>query len=136
MLRYRLEQALLAGDLAIADLPGAWSDGLHELLGIRPNNDADGCMQDIHWPIGAFGYFPNYTLGALLAAQLFKTVQQALPDVLDEISRGDFSSLMEWLGKTIHSQGSHLEMDRLVIRATGKPLGTEDFIDHLQARYC
>ena len=71
MLRYRLERAMLAGDLALADLPGAWNDGMRELLGIVPPDDALGCLQDIHWPDGGWGYFPTYTLGALAAAQLF-----------------------------------------------------------------
>ena len=77
MLRYRLERAMLAGDLALADLPGAWNEGMHELLGIVPTDDAVGCLQDIHWPDGAWGYFPTYTLGALAAAQLFAAARKA-----------------------------------------------------------
>ena len=79
MLRYRLERAILGGDLALADLPGAWNDGMKELLGIVPPNDALGCLQDIHWPDGAWGYFPTYTLGALAAAQLFAASSALFP---------------------------------------------------------
>ena len=79
ILRFRLEQALIAGDLAIADLPGAWNDGMRALLGIVPPDDARGCLQDIHWYDGAFGYFPSYTLGAMAAAQLMAAARRAVP---------------------------------------------------------
>ena len=81
ILRFRLEQALVAGTLAVADLPGAWNDGFHALLGIVPPDDARGCLQDIHWYDGAFGYFPSYTLGAMAAAQLMAAARREVPDL-------------------------------------------------------
>ncbi|HLI21268.1 MAG TPA: carboxypeptidase M32, partial [Stellaceae bacterium] len=96
ILRYRLERALLAGDLALKDLPAAWNDGMKALLGIVPPDDRRGCLQDIHWYEGAFGYFPTYTLGAMTAAQLFDAAKRADPGILPGIERGDFAPLMAW----------------------------------------
>ncbi|MBV8335597.1 MAG: carboxypeptidase M32, partial [Alphaproteobacteria bacterium] len=135
ILRYRLEQAMLAGDLAPAELPGAWAEGLRELLGIAPANDRDGCLQDIHWYDGVWGYFPTYTLGALIAAQLFEAVRTSIPDVMDIIAAGGFSPLLAWLKEQIHSKGSLLTTAELVESATGRPLGTTSFERHLRNRY-
>ena len=135
ILRFRLEQALVAGDLAVADLPGAWNDGMEELLGITPPDDARGCLQDIHWYDGAFGYFPSYTLGAMAAAQLMAAARRALPDLDAALSRGDVAPLLGWLRANIHDKGSLLGFNDLLLAATGKPLDPADFQAHLTARY-
>ena len=135
ILRYRLERAMIAGDLVPADLPGAWADGLHQLLGIAPANDREGCLQDIHWYDGVWGYFPTYTLGALIAAQLFEAAREAIPDVLGAIGRGEFAPLLGWLRERVHSKGSLLSTAELVKSATGRPLGTASFERHLHDRY-
>jgi carboxypeptidase Taq len=135
VLRYRLEKALLAGDLPLADLPGAWNEGMRELLGITPPDDRRGCLQDIHWPVGAIGYFPCYTLGAITAAQLFAAAKAAEPDILPAVARGDFAPLLGWLRANVHAQGSLLDMPDLLTRATGRPLELQPFVDHLRARY-
>jgi carboxypeptidase Taq len=135
ILRYRLEPALLAGDLALADLPGAWNEGMRELLGITPPTDREGCLQDIHWAGGAFGYFPCYTLGAMMAAQLSEALRAALPELDSLIARGDFRPLLAWLRANIHEQGSLLETRSLLTRATGRPLEPQPFLDHLRHRY-
>lgn len=135
MLRYRLERAILGGDLALADLPGAWNDGMKELLGIVPPNDSLGCLQDIHWPDGAWGYFPTYTMGALAAAQLFAAARKAVPGLLDAIGKGDFAPLLGWLRKTVHGQGSIGGTDWILTQATGAPLGGAAFKAHLETRY-
>ena len=135
MLRYRLERAVLGGDLALADLPGAWNEGLKELLGIVPPNDSLGCLQDIHWPDGAWGYFPTYTLGALAAAQLFAAARRDNPGLLEAISRGDFAPLLAWLRARVHGQGSLADTDTILSQATGAPLGTSAFRAHLETRY-
>jgi len=135
VLRYRLEKALIHGDLDLHDLPAAWNDGMQELLGITPETDRDGCLQDIHWPVGAFGYFPNYTLGGLLAAQLFQAAERAIPDLLAAIERGDFRPLRGWLRQNIHDKASSLPLQALIREATGSELGTEAFLAHLRGRY-
>jgi len=135
MLRYRLERAVLGGDLALADLPAAWNAGMKDLLGIEPPNDSLGCLQDIHWPDGAWGYFPTYTLGALAAAQLFAAARKALPDVLPAIGAGDFTPLLGWLRTNVHGKGSIADTDTILLQATGAPLGTAAFKAHLESRY-
>ncbi|MCB1885337.1 MAG: carboxypeptidase M32 [Geminicoccaceae bacterium] len=135
ILRYRLERALIDGGLAVRDLPGAWRDGMRGLLGVTPDTDREGCLQDIHWPTGAFGYFPSYTLGAVLAAQLFKAAKLARPSIPDELVEGRFDGLMGWLKAEIHAKGSLLPMDDLIVAATGKPLSADDFLAHLDERY-
>ncbi len=134
--RYRLEKALLAGDLAAADLPAAWADGMKELLGIDVPHDRDGCMQDIHWMDGAFGYFPTYTLGAMAAAQIYRAVCADLPELPGHIGRGDFAPLMSWLRRNIHEQGRlHASADELLLAATGSQLDGAIFREHLEMRY-
>jgi carboxypeptidase Taq len=135
ILRYRLERAMLAGDLALADLPGAWNDAMEELLAVRPPNDAEGCLQDIHWYDGAWGYFPTYTLGAMTAAQLFAAAVDAVPEIPEALARGEFAPLLAWLRENVHERGSLLTAPQLVTEATGAPLAATPFKAHLKARY-
>jgi carboxypeptidase Taq len=135
ILRYRLEKAMLEGDLEVADLPGAWNESMQELLGLTPPDDRLGCLQDIHWSVGAIGYFPCYTVGAVMAAQLFEAAKAAEPDILPAVERGDFSPLLGWLRSNVHEQGSLVDMPELLTRATGRPLELQPFLDHLRARY-
>jgi len=119
----------------VAELPGAWRDGMQALLGLTPANDRMGCLQDIHWPEGAFGYFPTYTLGALAAAQFFAAARAAEPGIPEALGRGDFGPLMAWLRPHVHALGSSLSSSEIITRATGAPLGTAAFRAHLEARY-
>ncbi len=135
ILRFRLEQALIAGDLAVADLPGAWNEGMLSLLGITPPDDARGCLQDIHWYDGAFGYFPSYTLGAMAAAQLMAAARRDVPGLDAALAEGSHAPLLAWLRTHVHSQGSRLGFNDLLQAATGKPLDPADFEVHLAARY-
>src|SRR6516162_9357233 len=135
ILRYRLERAMIAGELAPAELPGAWVEGLRAVLGVAPNTDREGCLQDIHWYDGNWGYFPTYTLGALIAAQLFETASRDVPDLTQAIAAGEFSPLLRWLRDKVHSKGSLLSTGELVEEATGRPLGTASFERHLRNRY-
>jgi carboxypeptidase Taq len=135
ILRYRLEQALLSGDLPVADLPTAWNDAMARLVGIRPPDDCDGCMQDAHWYGGSFGYFPTYTLGALAAAQLFETAARTV-DIDGTIGTGDFGPFTDWLCRNVHRQGRRFAgYDALLEHATGNPLSAAPFRRHLEARY-
>jgi carboxypeptidase Taq len=135
ILRYRLERALIDGDLSIADLPSAWNDAMGDLLGLTPASDREGCLQDIHWYDGAFGYFPTYTMGALAAAQIFAAANQQDPTIKPAIERGDFAPLMRWLRTNIHGQASFAGTDDILREATGAPLETAAFKTHLQSRY-
>ena len=135
ILRYRLEKQMIVGDLALSDLPAAWNDGLEHLLGIRPPSDREGCLQDIHWYDGAWGYFPTYTLGAMTAAQLFAAAQQSNPKMNQGIAKGDFTTLTAWLGKNVHSLGCSLSSEKVIERASGHPLDSKAFISHLKVRY-
>ncbi|MBR0661296.1 carboxypeptidase M32 [Neoroseomonas oryzicola] len=135
ILRFRLERALIGGTLEVADLPAAWNEGMRAMLGITPPDDAKGCLQDIHWHDGAFGYFPSYTLGAMAAAQLMKAARAAEPGLDAALARGDMAPLLGWLRTNVHSKGSFLGFQDLLRSATGKPLDPQDFIDHLTARY-
>ncbi len=135
ILRFRLERAMIGGDLAVADLPGAWAEGLRSLLGIAPPDDARGCLQDIHWHDGAFGYFPSYTLGAMAAAQLMKAARAAEPGLDAALAEGDLSPLLRFLRANVHADGARLGFQDLLRAATGKPLDPSDFTAHLTARY-
>ena len=135
ILRYRLERAMLAGDLKPADLPGAWAAAMREMLALAPDNDREGCLQDIHWYDGNWGYFPTYTLGALIAAQLFEAVRRDVPGLMQAIAGGEFAPLLGWTRERVHSKGSLLSTAALVETATGRPLGTASFEHHLRDRY-
>ena len=135
VLRYRLERAMIASDLEVADLPAAWNEGMRGLLGITPPDDRRGCLQDIHWPVGAFGYFPCYTLGALMAAQLFAAAEATVADLRPAIARGDFAPLLAWLRINVHEQGSRPLWSEIVVDATGRELSVEPYLEHLRRRY-
>lgn len=135
ILRYRLERAILAGQLSVRELPGAWNDLMQQLLGVRPADDTDGVMQDVHWPEGIFGYFPTYSLGAMAAAQLFAAARRDNPDILPGLARGDITPLFGWLDTHIRSQGCLYMPDELIARATGSGLDTAAFKAHVRARY-
>ena len=135
VLRHDLEQKLIAGDLEPADVPAAWNKGMKEMLGVDVPEDAQGCMQDVHWPGGAIGYFPAYTFGALMAAQLMESVKAALPKVDQHIRTGNFAPLRLWLHENIHRHGAHYDGETLVTRATQKPLSIEAFLRHIDRNY-
>jgi len=135
ILRTHLEQALLGGDMSLDDLPTAWNHGIGELLGITPPNDRLGCLQDLHWFDGGWGYFPTYTLGAMTAAQLFQAASQAEPSIVPGIADGDFQPLMGWLGDNIHGQGRLTHAPELLSRVTGRSLDPVVFKAHLERRY-
>ncbi len=135
ILRYRLEKALIAGEMELADLPAEWNKGMGELLGITPPDDRLGCLQDIHWYDGAWGYFPTYTLGAMTAAQLFAAAKQARPEIPAALGRGDFAPLMGWLKQHVHEQASSASGEAILEQATGQSLNPEVFKAHLRARY-
>jgi carboxypeptidase Taq len=136
ILRFELERDLVSGALAVKDVPDAWDHHMQRLLGISTRGDyRNGCMQDVHWPAGLVGYFPTYTLGALLAAQLFESASRGIPELSAGIARGELGPLDAWLREKVWAQGSRLETDALVRHATGRSLDTAAFERHLERRY-
>ncbi|MEE2698737.1 MAG: carboxypeptidase M32 [Pseudomonadota bacterium] len=135
IVRYNLERALIEGDMEIVDLPSSWNSGIKKFLGIKPTNDRDGCLQDVHWFDGAWGYFPTYTLGAMIAAQLYETAKVSKPEIKAGISEGNFKPLFSWLIYNVHSQGSLTNAKDLLKKVTKKSLSTKIFKSHLQSRY-
>jgi len=135
ILRYRLERAMIAGTLDPASLPQAWREGMQALVGIAPPDDRNGCLQDVHWYDGAWGYFPTYTLGAMTAAQLFDTAKHADPAIVSGVARGEFAPLLQWLRTNVHAHASRYTTVELIARATGRPLDAAVFEAHLRARY-
>jgi carboxypeptidase Taq len=132
VLRFELELALIEGTLAVDDVPEAWDEGMLRLLGIEVPSAADGVLQDVHWGAGLIGYFPTYSLGNLIAAQLWTRVRQDLPDVDDQLAAGDFAPLREWLGEHVHRHGRVYEMRELVQRVTGEELRVEPLVAYLR----
>ena len=135
IMRYRLEKALISGDLKVADLPGAWDDLFETLLGRRPPSLAKGALQDIHWSAGLVGYFPNYAMGALLAAQLFERANADDPEILPALGRGDFGPYFGWVRPRVHERASLVSFSDLVTEATGAPLSADAFKRHVRRRY-
>jgi carboxypeptidase Taq len=135
MLRYDLEKQLLAGELAVRDLPAAWNAGMEQRLGIKPSTDVEGVLQDIHWAVGSFGYFPNYALGALIAAQLFESLRSDVPDLDEQVARGEFAGLFAWLRTNVHGMGAKMTVQELVKQATGKPLAATAFVRYAETKY-
>ncbi len=136
ILRFEIEKGLIEGSLRPDEVPEAWDASMRQMLGLSTRgNDRDGCLQDVHWPAGMFGLFPGYTLGALTAAQMFSAVKRAHPDLDEQIRRGEFGVLDGWLREHVWSHGSFWGSMELIERATGSPLGTEAFEQHLERRY-
>ncbi|GAA3890965.1 MULTISPECIES: carboxypeptidase M32 [Gibbsiella] len=136
ILRYEIEKALIEGDIEVADIPALWNEKMQRYLGLDTvGNYRDGCMQDIHWTDGAFGYFPTYTLGAMYAAQLFNAARQAIPTLDSDIAQGNLTSLFHWLQQNIWQHGSRYPTAELIGNATGEPLNPRYFRQHLESRY-
>lgn len=136
ILRFEMEQALVAGDMQVKDIPEVWNAKMEEYLGLSTLNDvSNGPMQDVHWPGGAMGYFPSYTLGAMMAAQQWAAMEKSLPDARAGIAEGQFAPINDWRRDNIWSHGSRYTTPELMTRATGEPLNPDYFIAHLKKRY-
>lgn len=136
ILRYELEQAIIEGDLPLSDLPTLWDEKMKQYFNISTlGNDKDGVMQDVHWPSGTFGYFPAYTVGALFSAQLLESMIKELGAIEPLIKKEKMSTITDWLKTHVHAYGSRYNFEALVMKATGRPLGTEAFLSHINNRY-
>jgi carboxypeptidase Taq len=133
-IRFELEQDLITGKLAVADLPEAWNDKYESYLGIRPSNDAEGVLQDVHWSTGMFGYFPTYALGNILSVQIWDTMKQE-PDISAALLKGDFKVVRNWLRKNIHAYGRMFTTQEIAQRVTGRPLTVGPYLDYIETKY-
>ncbi|HEX8714829.1 MAG TPA: carboxypeptidase M32 [Solirubrobacteraceae bacterium] len=132
ILRFELELAMVEGDLAVLDLPGAWREGMQRLLGVQVPSDALGCLQDVHWGAGSLGYFPSYALGCLIAAQLWEAIERDLGPREEDLRRGEVAPIQMWLAERVHRYGRRLDTLPLVERATGRPLAVEPFLRYVR----
>jgi carboxypeptidase Taq len=131
VLRFELEVALIEGSLEVSDLPAAWADGMRRHLGIEVPDDARGVLQDMHWSGGAFGYFPSYALGALIAAQVWETLEADIGSQDEALHDGDVAAIRAWLAEHVHRHGRRLDTEPLVEAATGDGIDAEPFVRHV-----
>ncbi|HVR30418.1 MAG TPA: carboxypeptidase M32 [Thermoanaerobaculia bacterium] len=134
LVRFRLELALIGGEIAVAELPAAWNDGYRTLLGLEPRDDAEGVLQDIHWATGLFGYFPTYALGSLASAQLYAAAERDLGALGPRFAAGEPDALLRWLREHVHRHGSRYTADELLERATGAPLSPQPFLAYARGK--
>ena len=135
VLRFEIERDLIRGDLDVSEVPTVWNEKMSSYLGVRPETDAEGCLQDVHWSHGAFGYFPTYSLGSVVAAQLFDAAAADIDGLDGQIRAGEFDPLHEWLTEEIHRHGKRFETNDLVRRATGEDVAADAFVEYAGAKY-
>jgi len=134
-IRYLIEKALIEGQIQVADIPRFWNERYEEFLGIRPPNDSDGCLQDVHWSYGSFGYFPTYSLGSFYAAQWLSTMKKEVPGLDASIERGNMAPLLKWLREKVHVHGRRLTSGELLKQATGEGLNFSHFMNYAREKY-
>jgi carboxypeptidase Taq len=135
MLRYEIEKDLIAGVIEAKDLPAIWNQKMHDYLGVTPNTDTEGVLQDVHWSFGGIGYFPSYSLGNLYAAQILRTIKKDLPDFYQLIENGRFDLLQEWLKENIHQYGKLYTPNELIVKITGEELNADYLVEYLEQKY-
>jgi len=135
ILRFEIERDLISGDLDVEEVPRVWNDKMEEYLGVRPETDSEGCLQDIHWTHGSLGYFPTYSLGSVLAAQVFASAEDDIPSLDDDIRAGEFDSLHDWLTENVHQHGCRYRTDDLVREATGEGFTADHFVDYAKSKF-
>lgn len=135
ILRFELEKALIEGSLKVGDVPHAWNEKMKELLGICPKTDAEGCLQDVHWSMGAFGYFPTYALGNLYAAQIFTLFSKSHPDWEKRVAKGKFDFIKDFLHQNVYQWGREYQSVDLIKKITGRPFSSDDYLEYLNTKY-
>jgi carboxypeptidase Taq len=134
VLRFELERALIAGELAVADLPEVWDARMREYLGVEVASYAEGVMQDVHWSEGLIGYFPTYAIGNLIAGQLWERLHDEITDLDDQLAAAQLQGLREWLRENVHRHGSRYSDSELLERVVGGPVAVAPFIAYLKAK--
>ena len=135
ILRFELELALMEGKLQVKELPARWNELMEELVGVKPSHDSEGVLQDIHWSHGSLGYFPTYAIGNIYAAQLYEAAKKTHPQLEQEIARGKFDLLREWLKKNVHEVGGKYFADEIVKKVCGQGLNPQVYISYLKKKY-
>ncbi len=135
IVRYEIEKGLMEGSMEVKDLPQIWNAKMEEYLGIRPTSYEDGVLQDIHWSMGGFGYFPSYSLGNLYAAQFANTLRKEFPHLDEIVAKGDFLEIREWLREKIHQYGRLYSPKELIMRVTGEELNANYLVEYLEQKY-
>ena len=134
ILRFEIERDLIAGTIEVKDIPRVWNEKMEAALGITPANDAEGCLQDVHWSFGGIGYFPSYTLGKLYAAMEWNAMQKEMPNVREHVSNGNFAPILAWLRTNIHAYGRTEQPHEIIQRVAGRPLTEVDFLSNVGAK--
>lgn len=135
VIRFEIGRALINGDMEVDELPEVWDEKMQQYLGLSPDNHKEGVMQDIHWAWGEFGYFPTYSLGSVLAAQIFESAEEDIPELESKIEEGEFEHLLEWLRENIHQHGKMYRTEELVEKATGQKPTPEPFLEYIKEKY-
>jgi carboxypeptidase Taq len=135
LLRFDIELALVEQRLGIADLPSAWNERFEQLFGLKVPNDHLGVLQDIHWSLGALGYFPTYSLGNLNAAQLMAAAERSISELPQQLADGEYGQLLDWLRRNVHQHGQRFETPQLMVQATGETTQARYRIEYLQQKY-
>jgi carboxypeptidase Taq len=135
VLRFEIERDLISGDLAVAEVPDVWNEKMEEYLGVVPEDDAEGCLQDIHWSHGSFGYFPTYSLGSVLAAQLYERAEADIDDLDAKVGEGEFGDLHKWLTENVHRHGKRYRTPELIEEATGEAYSADAFLEYATGKF-
>ncbi len=135
ILRYEIGRDLVNGDLEVGEVPEVWNERMDEYLGVTPEDDAEGCLQDIHWSMGNIGYFPTYTMGTVLAAQVYNAAEEEIDDLGGKLRNGEFGPLQDWLRENIYRHGQRFETEELIEEATGEEFDPDHFVDYIESKY-
>jgi carboxypeptidase Taq len=135
LVRFELETELLTGQVRIKDLPEAWNEKYRNYLGIVPKNDAEGCLQDVHWSRGSVGYFPTYSMGNMMSWQIWHRLEQDIPDTEGKMAAGEFKPILGWLTEKVYSQAKRFTPPDLMARVTGRTMGPDDYIKGMHAKF-
>jgi carboxypeptidase Taq len=135
MLRFELEQDIVEGRVELRDLPQRWNEKMWDYLGVEVPDDAHGVLQDVHWSGGSIGYFSTYLIGTVASVQIWEAARRDLPELEEQVGRGEFAPLRDWLGEHVHALGRKFSPQETLRRATGSPLSAQPYLDYLRANY-
>jgi carboxypeptidase Taq len=135
ILRFEIEMGIIEDKLSVEDLPAIWNEKMDEMLGITPKNDLDGVLQDMHWSGGSFGYFPTYAIGSIYSTQILKKMREANSNLYDDIEKGDFTNIINWLKENIHKYGRLMTADEIIKKSCGEGLNSKIYIENLKEKY-